>query len=41
MASMQQMLEYLGGTLQIESAPGQGSRITLTLPVRDEDSGLR
>ncbi len=31
--SIRQRLEYLGGTLQIASAPGQGSRFTLTVPI--------
>ena len=32
--SIRQRLEYLGGTQEIASAPGQGSRFTLTLPLR-------
>ncbi len=32
LASVQQMLDYLGGKLEIDSAPGQGSRLTLTVP---------
>ncbi len=33
LASIQQMLDYLGGKLDIVSAPGQGSRFTLTVPL--------
>jgi signal transduction histidine kinase len=32
--SIRQRLEYLGGTLEIASAPGHGSRVTLTVPLR-------
>jgi PAS domain S-box-containing protein len=31
--SIKQRMEYLGGTLEIASAPGQGSRFTLTVPL--------
>jgi hypothetical protein len=33
LVSIRQMLEYLGGKLEIASAPGQGSRFTLTVPL--------
>jgi len=31
--SIRQRLEYLGGSLEIASAPGQGSRFTLSIPL--------
>ncbi len=31
--SIRQRLEYLGGTLEIDSKPGQGSRFTLSVPL--------
>ncbi len=34
LASIRQRLEYLGGTITIQSAPGQGSRFTLTILLR-------
>jgi signal transduction histidine kinase len=34
LASIKQMMMYLGGTLEIASAPGQGSRFTLTVPLQ-------
>ncbi len=34
LTSIRQRLEYLGGQLEVASAPGQGSRFTLTVPVR-------
>jgi len=34
LASVRQRLVYLGGTLAITSAPGQGSRFTLTVPLQ-------
>ena len=36
--SIRQRLEYLGGTLEMQSAPGQGSRFTLTVPLRPEST---
>jgi len=33
--SIQQRLVHLGGLMEIETAPGQGARITLTSPVRE------
>jgi len=33
LASICQRLEYLGGTLDIASAPGRGSRFTLSIPL--------
>ncbi len=33
LASIRQRLEYLGGRMDITSAPGQGSRFTLTVPL--------
>jgi PAS domain S-box-containing protein len=33
LASIRQRLEYLGGRIEIASAPGQGSRFTLTAPL--------
>jgi PAS domain S-box-containing protein len=32
--SIQQRLLYMGGTLEIESAPGQGTRTVLSIPIR-------
>ena len=32
--SIQQRLLYMGGTLEIESTPGQGTRAVLTIPIR-------
>jgi CheY-like chemotaxis protein/anti-sigma regulatory factor (Ser/Thr protein kinase) len=32
LASIRQRVEYLGGTVQVESAPGHGSRFLLTVP---------
>jgi PAS domain S-box-containing protein len=32
--SIQQRLLYMGGTLEIESAPGEGTRAVLTIPIR-------
>ena len=33
LTSIRQRLEYLGGILDIASAPGQGSRFTLSIPL--------
>ena len=35
--SLRERASYIGGNLDIESAPGQGSRITLTVPLITED----
>jgi PAS domain S-box-containing protein len=32
--SIRQRIEYLGGTLEIDAAPGRGTRITLLVPLR-------
>lgn len=37
--SLQQRLLYLGGTLLIDTAPGRGTRITLSIPLREGHSG--
>jgi signal transduction histidine kinase len=37
LASLQQMVDYLGGKLEIVSTPGQGSRVTLTVPLPVSD----
>ena len=34
LASVRQRIEYLGGTVTIQSAPGSGSRFTITVPVQ-------
>lgn len=34
--SIQQSLAHIGGSLQIETAPGEGTRVTLTVPAPDE-----
>ncbi|MEJ2656720.1 MAG: PAS domain-containing protein [Desulfobacterales bacterium] len=35
--SIQERLAYLGGRMEIESAPGKGTRVTLTVPVIEEN----
>ncbi|HEY6838589.1 MAG TPA: ATP-binding protein, partial [Geobacteraceae bacterium] len=32
--SMRERLVYLGGSLLVESRPGQGTRVTLTAPLK-------
>jgi len=34
--SIQERMNHLGGSLQVESVPGQGTRVTLTAPVTSE-----
>ena len=41
LAYVQRMVEFLGGTLTLESAPGAGSRFTVTLPAQLAPSGPR
>ena len=36
---MRERAELLGGTLQIESAPGQGTTVWARIPVRRQDGG--
>ena len=36
---VQDLLRHLGGTISVESHPGEGSRFTVTLPVRHPDEG--
>ena len=36
---MQERAELLGGTLQIESAPGKGTQVLATLPLAEHDEG--
>jgi hypothetical protein len=34
MVNMRERAELIGATLSMDSAPGQGTRVTLTIPVR-------
>lgn len=36
---VQDLLEHLGGTIEVDSTPGEGSRFTVTLPVRHPRAG--
>ncbi|MHB8997216.1 MAG: PAS domain-containing sensor histidine kinase [Armatimonadota bacterium] len=36
--NIRERLGYLGGTLDIDSHPGQGSRITITAPIREDNA---
>lgn len=36
---VQDLLQHLGGSIEVESAPGEGSRFTVTLPVRHPRAG--
>ena len=35
LASVRERLELVGGRLEIESAPGQGTRMTISVPCRE------
>jgi len=41
LASMRERIEALGGTLTVESAPGEGTTLTVELPVGTSSSGQR
>ena len=41
--SIRERMEHFGGNLDVESKPGQGTRITLTMPLKRQegDSGAK
>jgi len=39
--SIRERLQHLGGRLEVESAPGQGTRISLVIPLWEEDQKLQ
>jgi signal transduction histidine kinase len=39
--SIRERLQHLGGRLQVDSAPGQGARVSLLIPLWEEDKKLQ